>query len=132
MQIRNQILAALMLLPCAMAQSQSAAPTQPTDFPANATILSADALRAQLVSGVYHAKLANGDTWRLEYKDNGYYFVNTGSGFNGSGTWSLVDGKLCGKLRSAPISCAEVRGEVQTKTLHIKRANGDIVALTQQ
>lgn len=133
MRIRHHItLAALIPLACAMAQAQSATPTNPTEFPADATTLSADELRAQLISGVYDAKLANGDTWRLEYKDNGYYFVNTGSGYNDSGTWSIVDGKLCGKRTKSEFGCTEIRAQVEKKTLHMKRANGDVIALIRR
>ncbi|MEO5698417.1 MAG: hypothetical protein ABIQ60_14925 [Burkholderiaceae bacterium] len=124
-------LIALLIVPSLHAMAQSNAPAMPTEFPADAAPLSASELRDALSGKVYRARIANGDTWRLEYKPNGYYFVDVSNGYRASGTWYTEDGKLCGERRDAPMACSEMRraGDV----LYMKRASsGEVVALNRQ
>jgi hypothetical protein len=71
--------------------------------------------------------LADGSRWRLEYKANGYFFVNTSSGFNGTGDWRAEDERLCSRLRGRETSCNEVRDVAGV--LHLKRDSGEVIAL---
>ncbi|MCC2673849.1 MAG: hypothetical protein K0R58_796 [Ramlibacter sp.] len=96
-------------------------------FPEGASPLSAAEIKQRLVDRVLDVKLADGVTWRLEYKSNGYFFVNTSRGFNGSGPWSAEDGKLCGQLQGAKLACNEVR--LHQDIVHYKRDSGEIIRL---
>ena len=74
---------------------------------------------------VFDVSLADGSSWRLEYKSNGYFFVNTSTGFNGSGQWQAEDGRLCGQLRGGDRSCNEVR--FSQDRMHLKRNSGEVI-----
>ena len=76
---------------------------------------------------VYRAKLTDGATWRLEYKKNGYVFLNPGSGLSVSAKWSAREGQLCSEWNRIPSSCLETRSN--SEAVYIKRANGEVVAL---
>jgi hypothetical protein len=114
----------VLLLPLpAMAQS-----TMPTEFPANTVVLAADVLQQRMAGKVYKAKLTDGATWRLEYKNNGYIFLNTGSGFSDSGKWSVKGEQLCSEWTRAPSGCSETRAN--NEAVYIKRSStGEVVAL---
>ena len=104
-----------------------AAPGAPTEFPADATTPGAGGLNELLAGKTFSVKLADGASWRLEYKLSGYYFVNTSSGFNGSGKWYAQDGKLCSETSSTPQVCADAR--VSGGLLYVKRMNGEVIVL---
>lgn len=114
----------VLLLPLsAMAQS-----AMPTEFPADTVVLAADALQQRMAGKVYKAKLTDGSTWRLEYKGNGYVFLNTGSGFSDSGKWSIKGDQLCSEWNRTPSSCVETRAN--DEVVYIKRiSTGEVVAL---
>jgi hypothetical protein len=108
----------------------SAQTVPPDSFPADALAPPAAELQ-KLVSGkVFAVKLANGNSWRLEYKANGYFFINTSSGFSDTGEWRTEDGKLCSKGRNISGSCNETR--TQGDALLLKRDSGEIVQLVAQ
>jgi hypothetical protein len=75
-------------------------------------------------------KLANGGSWRLQYKDDGYMFLNTSNGLADSGKWKVEDGKLCSELRKVGNSCNEVR--TKGDALYLKRDSGEIVQFVAQ
>lgn len=112
------------LLPLsAMAQS-----AMPTEFPADSAVLAADTLQQRMAGKVYKAKLTDGSTWRLEYKNNGYVFLNTGSGFSDSGKWSVQGEQLCTEWKRATSGCSETRAN--NEAVYIKRSTtGEVVAL---
>lgn len=117
-------LVSLMFLP-GLAWAQS---SPPTIFPADAVVLSDDALQQRVAGKVYRAKLADGATWRLEYKSNGYVFLNTGSGFADNGKWSAKGGQLCTEWSRVPSGCSDTRATADA--LYIKRSStGEVVAL---
>jgi hypothetical protein len=108
--------------------ASSKAPMDPAQLAVGAVPISGDALRQALSDRKYSVNLADGSSWKLEYKSNGYFFVNTSTGFNGSGTWKLEDGRLCTSGRDIPASCGFVqqRGD----SLFMKRSsNGEIIEL---
>lgn len=116
-------LLALLVVPTALF-AQSVAPL---DFPADAGAVSADALRERLSGKVFSVKLADGNGWRLEYKANGYAFVDTTNGYRDTGTWRAEDSRLCSEFRKAPASCSEVR--LKGDLLFVKRVStGEVVA----
>lgn len=77
---------------------------------------------------VFNIKLADGNSWRLEYRANGYFYVNTSTGFNGSGQWQAEDGRLCGQLKGRDRGCNDVRFD--QGLLHLKRDSGEIIRYT--
>lgn len=96
-------------------------------FPEGATTPGADEVRKHLEGKVFNVALAEGIAWRLEYKSNGYFFVNTSTGFNGSGQWQAEDGRLCGQLRGADRNCNDVR--FVQGLMHLRRLNGEVIQL---
>jgi hypothetical protein len=110
----------------AMAQTAAV----PSEFPAEASTRSADELRSLFAGKVLRARLADGSTWRLEYKANGYAFVDTGTGFRDTGQWRVEDGRICVEWRKAPGGCNEARSA--GSTVYIKRTqSGEVVALRE-
>lgn len=97
------------------------------EFPAAASTPKKDEIQAHLADKVFAVALANGQTWRLDFKKNGYFFVDTSTGFNGKGEWNSEDGKLCSKLtgRDRDFSCADAR--MHEGVIHIRRADGEII-----
>jgi len=114
----------------ALAAAQSAA--VPDAFPAGAEPVSADRLRALVSGRVFNVKPAVDPAWRLDYKESGYVFLNTASGFADSGRWHTEEAKLCGTgWQRVPSGCGEVRAVGDR--LYLKRAsNGEVVALVPE
>jgi hypothetical protein len=95
------------------------------DFPADASAPSGEEIKKYMEAGVLSAALADGTTWRLEYKPSGQFFINTSRGFNADGRWQAEEGKLCGAIRGRDRTCNDVR--MHKGILHYKRDNGEIV-----
>ena len=102
----------------------------PLEFPPDSRPLPAAALKDSIAGKTFNVELADGTRWRLEYKANGYFFVNTSTGFNGSGEWSAEDDRLCTRLRGNERSCNEVRDA--GGVLHLKRNSGEVIALKRR
>lgn len=114
----------LILLPLTVA-AQTA---MPTDFPADATVLPVETLQERLAGKVFRARLTDGATWRLDYKVNGYMFLNTGTGYSDSGKWIVKQGQLCSEWNRTPSSCLEARAT--NDAVYVKRVpSGEVVAL---
>jgi hypothetical protein len=64
------------------------------DFHAESTLPTAAEIQKLLTASTLSAKLADGTIWRLAYKSNGYFFLNTNKGFNSKGEWKAEDGRL--------------------------------------
>ncbi len=95
------------------------------DFPEGATTPTAAELKQRLGSNVFSVKLADGSSWRLEFKSTGYFWVDTSGGFRGTGEWTAEDGKICSQLRGRDRNCNEVR--IHQNLLTLKRDSGEIV-----
>lgn len=108
-----------------------AQPTLPTEFPAGAAPLAAEALQARLAGKVFRVKLADGNSWRLEFKANGYAYVDTSSGYRDSGKWRVEGSTFCDAWqKQAAAGCNEAR--LAGDTLLVKRrSNGEIIALSE-
>ena len=113
--------------PAPAAPAATAAPSVIGDFPADLPKSSADVLKQRLSDKKFAVQLANGTSWKLEYKSNGYYFVNTSTGFNGSGTWQTADGQICSQGRGEPVTCNDVRE--RSDGIVLKRQSGEVIVL---
>jgi hypothetical protein len=116
---------ALLVCSCA-ALAQDGAPS----FPDDSVAPSSAEIAQRLAGKVMAVKLANGGSWRLEYKANGYFFINTNTGFSDTGEWKAEDGKLCSKGRKIRESCNEVR--IKGDAFFLKRDSGEIVQFVVQ
>lgn len=96
-----------------------------TTFPEGATSPTADEIRQRLSDKVFDVKLDNGTAWRLEFKANGYYFVDVSTGGKANGEWKADNAKLCSKPPMQPQSCNEVR--LHDDHLYLQRTNGEVI-----
>ena len=99
-----------------------------TEFLTDSTIPTDDALRAHVSGKTFKVKPAQGASWRLEYKANGYAYLNTSSGFSDSGKWRVEKGQLCNDWPKLSLNtCSDVK--MKDALLYVKRvSNGEIVA----
>lgn len=118
----RRLVAAVLSLTALAAQAQA------PQFPEGATSPGAADIKAYLEDKVFDVAIADGTRWRLEYKSNGYFFVDTSTGFRNSGTWQTEDGRLCGQLKGRDRSCNDVR--LHQDLLHLKRDSGEIIRFT--
>jgi hypothetical protein len=99
-----------------------------TEFPAESTTLADDKLRQRVSGKVFKVKPADGTTWRLEFKDSGYSFLDTSRGYRDSGKWRVENSQLCIDWQRAASGCSDAR--LKDEVLFIKRtSNGEVVAL---
>ena len=105
-------------------------PGAPREFPADAQSVAASDLARKLAGKVFNVQLHDGMRWRLDYRANGYLFVNASNGGATSGPWRAEEGRLCTQMKGAAGSCNEVREQGQR--LYLKRDNGDVIALDPQ
>ena len=125
--LESPIVAAVLAAGAAAAPGVAGAPTE---FPGDAQSISAADLARKVSGKVFSVDLQNGMRWRLDYKANGYLFVNVSNGMATSGPWRAEDGRLCTHMRGGSASCNEVREQGQR--LYLKRDNGDVIALNPQ
>jgi len=117
--------------PTPVAAAAATAPAgAPSEFPAEAQPVSASDLARKVSGRIFNVELHNGVRWRLDYKTNGYLFVNVSNGAAVSGPWRAEDGRLCTHMRGGSASCNEVREQGQR--LYLKRDNGEVIALNPQ
>lgn len=102
----------------------------PTVFPPDAVAPTAEALEKQVSGNAFDIALADGSSWRFDYRGNGSFFVNTSRGLNASGTWKVQDDKVCTDGPKINRSCNEFR--VKDDALYMKRDNGDVVRLVKR
>jgi hypothetical protein len=80
----------------------------------------------KLLSGnAFTVDRPDGNHWKIEFKANGYYFMNTNSGYSDSGEWKVENGKLCAQPKKTPAGCSEAK--LNNGLLVLKRPNGEIV-----
>lgn len=102
----------------------------PTDFPVDAQPLAPDALRAAIAGKSFAAKPAQGPSMRVEYKANGWIFVETASGFRDTGTWRVEGSSVCATWQRNPAGsgCGEAR--LKGEQLYVRRVtNNEVLAL---
>ena len=123
--MRNFILIlALVAVPLVAAAQGTPAPTA---FPDGAEVASAAQLRERIADKVMHVQLADGSSWRIDYRSNGYAYLDTSSGFRDTGQWRAEDGKLCSDWRRASSGCSEAR--VRGDVIYVQRKSGEVVVL---
>ena len=113
-----------------MVASQAYAQNAPTEFPADAVPLTANALQESISGKLYLVKLADGRSWKWQFNSNGNFSLNTSDGFSDTGVWSVKESKLCTQGRRIDASCNEIRQ--QGTVLYLKRDNGTVVGMTSQ
>ena len=113
-------LALAVLLGLGAVQAASAA-----DFPDGATTPSAAELQQRLAGNNFSVAYANGGNARLQFKRDGYFFVNTSSNYSDNGEWRVEDGKVCTRSQKQGANCFAAR--VDADRLLIQRANGEII-----
>ena len=106
--------------------TSAAAQDTPTQFPDGASPLSTEALTQALAGKLFAAQPVSGPPWRLQYKDDGYVYVNIGN-FSDTGKWHAKDSSVCSEGRKFPRSCNEVR--VKDGGLFLKRDSGEVIKL---
>lgn len=99
-------------------------------FAEGVTTPSAEELKTILAGNNFTVDRPDGNHWRLQFKSNGYYFVNTSNGFADSGEWKTEDGKICSQPKRGAPACNEVRMDKGALTL--KRTNGEIIIYTRK
>ena len=124
-------LVSLAALCCGVASSQTTNAV-PMDYPAGAQAPNAGQLAERLGGQVFTAKLANGVTWRLDYKSSGYLFVDVSTGQRDTAKWRTEDGRVCLEFRGPfPSGCTDYR--ISGDTVYLKRSStGEVVALERQ
>ena len=118
----------LLLLVAPLSVLAQSAP--PTEFPADAKPVTGDELHKRLSGKVFAVKTADGSTWRLEYKSNGYVFVETSQGFRDTGTWRVEGDQACGNWQKGGRSCSAFR--VKDDGLFVRRSSGEVIQLVAQ
>jgi hypothetical protein len=89
------------------------------------TTPSAQELKTLLAGNDFIVDRPDGNHWRLQFKSNGYFFINTNSGYADSGEWKVEDGKICSQPKKGAPACNEIRMDKGALTL--KRTNGEII-----
>ena len=107
------------------AAATTAAAQATAGFPEGAVAPASAELHDRLAGKVFDVKLSDGASWRLEYKANGYFFINTSRGFSDSGEWKAEDGRLCSKGRKIAGNCSEIR--VKDGGIYMQRDSGEVV-----
>lgn len=114
----------LLIMPIAVVAQTSL----PTEFPTDSVTLAPEVLTQRLVGKVFKVKPADGTTWRLEYKDSGYAFLDTSRGYRDTGKWRVEGTQLCADWQRSPSGCSETRAKGDV--IYLKRiSNGEVVAL---
>ena len=103
--------------------------TLPTEYPADSKPVLGDELKSLLSGRVFTVKTVRDGDWRLEFKDNGYAFLDTAGGYRDSGKWWVEAGKWCVHLSKGSEACSDMRSIGSTH--YYKRAsNLEIVSMT--
>lgn len=100
------------------------------DFPSDAAAPTAAELSSRLTGKTFSVQLKNGVSWRLEYNNSGYFFVDTSTGGRVSGSWFAEDGRLCSQVkgRDPTPQCSDAR--VHQDQLIVRRTvNGELITL---
>ncbi|WP_397411548.1 hypothetical protein [Polaromonas sp.] len=96
-------------------------------FAAEAKPLEAEALRLRVNGKAFSYQTAAGNTVRVEYKENGYAFANTGASSD-SGKWRIEESAVCVEWSRFPSGCSEFRSLGNALQVKLK-SNGEIVVL---
>ena len=108
------------------------APVAGPDFSEGSPRPPAVQLSERLAGNIFMATLADGATWRMDYKSTaGYVFFDISNGARDTAKWATEDGKVCYHFQRAfPSGCTEYR--IFNETLYFKRSSGEVVALQKK
>lgn len=120
---RATLAAAALCIPVSLA-AQPAAP----DF-AQLPVPKAAELSERL-NGVWTTRLANGVGWRMDFRDNGFLYMDVSNGARDTGKWRTEDGRVCFEFRQFPSSCSPWR--IAGERLYVKRDSGEVLTLQKQ
>jgi len=127
----NPFVAAVALFSCLAATAQTSSPQVPTEFPPGAQTPTAAQLTERLTGQTYYAHLTNGVTWRMQYNNAGYMFVDVSPGGRDTARWRAEEGRTCYEFQRAGPSCAEFR--LVGDRLYLKRGTtGEVLALEKK
>ena len=73
------------------------------------------------------AVTADGQEMRLQYKDNGFAFIDTNRGFRDTGKWRVEGKNVCTDWSRAPSGCGEARAKGEI--VHIRRVSNNEVLM---
>ena len=121
LNVRRTMVSLLLVATSSTGWTQTAA-----EFPAEAKMLSAEALSQRVSEKVFNVVVARGPAWRLQLNENGYFFINAGN-YADSGKWRVEESKVCWQPQRGNAGCNEMR--LVSDMLHMKRDNGEIVKL---
>ena len=122
---RAIVLATSFFLPSFAALAQAGAIN--TEFPADAENVEGDALRQRMAGKSFTAVAADGLEMRLQYKDNGFAFLDTSRGFRDTGKWRVEGKNVCTDWNRAPSGCSETR--TRGELVHIRRVSNNEILL---
>jgi Protein of unknown function (DUF995) len=98
----------------------------PTEFPAEATPIAAEALMELLVGKTFVLKPVAGDEVRLQYQSD-FAYINIGRASD-SGKWRVDGSSVCYEWKKFPIGCSEHRQS--GSVVYVKRySSGEVVVL---
>lgn len=101
---------------------------RPTEYPPEAVALGPEVIQQRLAGRVFSVKPADGSTWRLEFKDTGWFYIDTDRGYRDSGKWRIDGTQWCADLSRSGVSCSELR-EKDGQLYYRRVSNGEIVQL---
>ena len=93
-------------------------------FPEGSAQLTTETLAQALSGKVFTAQPAKGPSWRIQYNDNGFVYVNVGN-FSDTGKWYAKDSTVCSEGKQIKFFCNEVR--IKESTLYLKRESGEVI-----
>jgi hypothetical protein len=112
----------------AWGQAPGAEAVKMTEFPAAASMPTAQELADKLSGKVWRAPFANGAAARYDFRGQ-YLFVNLSSGASDNGRWRAEDGRMCVEFRGRfPSGCTEVRLH-GGKPVFQRAATGELVTM---
>jgi Protein of unknown function (DUF995) len=98
----------------------------PTEFPAEATPMAAEALRELLVGKTFVLKPVAGDEVRLQYQSD-FAYINIGR-VSDTGKWRIDGTSVCYEWKKIPVGCSEHRQS--GNLVYVKRySSGEVVVL---
>ena len=123
----HRALLGMSLLACGV----QAQPVMPTEFPDGAVPMAPEDLSARIGGKVHRIKFFDGSAARVDYKANGYAYLDMSSGYRDSGKWRVDGTKFCVEWQKASSGCSEAR--LKGDTVFVKRvSNGEIISLASE
>jgi hypothetical protein len=120
--MKKLLLALVAALPMAHALAQTS-PLQ-REFPQDAKPIPDSAIKEKLAGKTLALFSADGVKWTYEWKENGFFSMNSSSGVNSAGPWRAENGKICTQPRNMASYCGEAR--LSGDELYMRRQNGEV------